>query len=137
MSLQGTAPSYLEGKAALSGTATYKDNAFALSHFSAKAGDQTLTGTAFYQDETLTLSQFTATSGPYSLTGNASYSNNKVTINLLRASVRGTAFAGWITADLSNQLPYVVASLAAKTVDINALTGAAKSKPAGGAAVKC
>jgi AsmA protein len=135
VSLQGTAPSYLEGKATLSGTATYKDNAFALSHFSAKAGDQTLTGTAFYQDETLTLSQFTATSGPYSLTGNASYSNNKVTINPLRASVRGTAFAGWITADLSNQLPYVVASLAAKTVDINALTGAAKSKPAGGAAV--
>jgi len=135
LSLQGTAPSYFEGKATLSGTATYRDNAFALSKFSAKVGDQSLTGTAFYQDETLTLSQFTATSGPYSAAGNASYSNNKVTINPLRASVRGTAFAGWMTADLSNQVPYVVASLAAKTVDINALTGAAKSKPAGGGAV--
>jgi AsmA protein len=131
VSLQGTAPSYFEGKATLSGAATYKDNAFALSKFSAKVGDQTLTGTAFYQDETLTLSQFTAMSGPYSVAGNASYSNNKVTINPLRASVRGTVFAGWMTADLSNQVPYVVASLAAKTVDINALTGAAKSKPAG------
>jgi AsmA protein len=135
VSLQGTAPSYLEGKATLSGTATYKDNAFALGQFSAKAGDQTLTGTALYKAETFTLSQFTATSGPYSLAGNASYSNNKVTINPMRASVRGTAFTGWITADLSNQVPYVVASLAAKTVDINALTGAAKSKPAGGGGV--
>jgi AsmA protein len=135
VSLQGTAPSYLEGKATLSGTATYNDNAFALSQFSAKAGDQTLTGTAFYQDETLTLSQFTATSGPYSLAGNASYSNNKVTINPLRASVRGTPFDGWMTADLANQVPYVVSSLAVKTVDINALTGAAKSKSAGGGGV--
>jgi AsmA protein len=135
VSLQGTAPSYLEGKATLSGTATYKDNAFALSHFSAEAGDQTLTGTALYKDETLTLSQFTATSGPYSLAGNASYSKNRVAINPLRASVRGIPFDGWITADLSNQVPYVVASLAAKTVDINALTGAAKSKLSGGGAV--
>jgi AsmA protein len=135
VSLQGKAPYYFEGKAALSGTATYKDNAFALSHFSAEAADQTLTGTALYKDETLTLSQFTATSGPYSLAGNASYSNNKVTINPLRASVRGTLFDGWMTADLSNQVPYVVASLTAKTVDINALTGVVKSKPSGGAAV--
>jgi AsmA protein len=135
ISLQGTAPSYLEGKATLSGTATYKDNAFALSQFSAKAGDQALTGTALYKDETLTLSQFTATSGPYSVTGNASYGNHKVTMNPLRGSVRGTAFAGWITADLSNQVPYVVASLAAKTVDIAALTGAAKLKSSGGDAV--
>jgi AsmA protein len=135
VSLQGTAPSYIEGKATLSGTATYKDNAFALSQFSAKAGDQTLTGTALYKDQSLTLAQFTATSGPYSLAGNASYSNNKVTIDPLRANVRGTAFAGWITADLSNQVPYVVASLAAKTVDIAALTGAAKLKPSGGGAV--
>ena len=135
VSLQGTAPSYLEGKATLSGTATYKDNAFALSQFSAKAGDQTVTGTALYKDQTLTLTQFTATSGPYSLAGNANYSNNKLTINPLRANVRGTAFAGWITADLSNQVPYVVASLAAKTVDISTLTGAAKSKSSGGGAV--
>src|SRR5262249_55554918 len=86
-------------------------------------------------DQTLTLTQFTATSGPYSLAGNANYSNNKLTINPLRANVRGTAFAGWITADLSNQVPYVVASLAAKTVDISTLTGAAKSKSSGGGAV--
>jgi AsmA protein len=132
LTLQGTAPSYFEGKATLFGTATYKDNSFALSRFSAKAEDQTLTGTAFYQDGALTLSKFTATSGPYSLAGNASYSNNKATINPLRASVSGTAFEGWMTADLSNQVPYVVASLAAKTVDINALTDAARSKPPGG-----
>ena len=135
LSLHGEAPSYFERKATLSGTATYKDNAFALSRFSAEAGDQTLTGTALYKDETLTLSQFTATSGSYSVAGNASYSYNKVTINPLRANVRGTAFAGWITADLSNQVPYVVASLAAKTVDIAVLTGAAKLKPSDGHAV--
>jgi AsmA protein len=135
VSLQGAAPSYLEGKATLSGTATYKNNAFALSQFSIKTGDQTLTGTVLYKEQTLTLSQFTATSGPHSLAGNASYSNNKVTVNPLRANVGGTAFAGWITADLSTKVPYVVASLATKTVDINALTGAAKSKPSGGDAV--
>src|SRR5262249_45098483 len=43
--------------------------------------------------------------------------------------------AGWITADLSNQVPYVVASLAAKRVDINALIGTAKSKPSGGGTI--
>jgi AsmA protein len=132
MSLQGAAPSYLDGKGTLSGTAIYRDEAFVLDQFSAKAGDKTLAGTAVYKDGTLTLSQFTATSGPYSLAGNASYSNNKVTINPMRASVRGTAFAGWVTADLSNQVPYIVASLAAKTLDLNALTGAPKSKPASG-----
>lgn len=132
VSLQGAAPSYLEGKVTLSGTAIYRDDVFALSQFSAKAGDKTLAGTAVYKDETLTLSQFTATSGPYGLAGNASYSKNQVTINPMRANVRGTAFAGWITADLSNRVPYVAASLAAKTLDINALTGTAKSKPAGG-----
>jgi AsmA protein len=136
VSLQGAVPSYLKGKATLSGIATYRDNAFAFSQFSAKAGDQTLTGmAALYKDETLTVSQFAATSGPYSIAGNASYSNNKITINPLRANVRGNAFDGWVTADLSNQVPYVVASLAAKTVNINALTGATKSKPAAGGGV--
>ena len=135
VSLQGNAPSYFEGKATLSGTATYKDNAFALSRFSVEAGDQTLTGTALYKNETVTLSQFTATSGPYSVAGNASYSNNKITINPFRANVRGNPFAGWITADLSNQVPYFVASLTAKMVDINALIGAAKSQPSGGGSV--
>jgi AsmA protein len=135
VSFQGKAPFYFEGKAKLSGTASYKDNAFALTHFSAEAGNQTLTGTAYYKDGTLTLSEFTATSGPYSVAGNASYSNNKVTINPLRANVRGTPFAGWITADLSNQVPYVVASLVAKAIDINALTGA-RSEPSSGGIAK-
>ena len=42
VSLQGNAPSYFEGKATLSGTATYKDNAFALSRFSKGAAVSTV-----------------------------------------------------------------------------------------------
>jgi AsmA protein len=51
----------------------------------------------------------------------------------LRANVRGTVLAGQVTVNLANKVPYVVAALAAKTLDVNALTATPKSKPSAGA----
>jgi len=48
--------------------------------------------------------------------------------------VQGTPFAGWVTVDLSNRVPYVVASLAAKAIDVNRLTGANAMPSSGGLA---
>src|SRR5690606_26264024 len=57
---------------------------------------------------------------------------NIVTINPLRANVRGAVLAGQVSANLADKVPYVVAALAAKTLDVNTLTGTAKSKPSNG-----
>jgi AsmA protein len=133
VSLTFEAPAYLDDKATLAATASYKNDTLALSQFTAKSGDKTLAGTAVYKDETLILSQFTATSGKDSFAGNASYKGNTLTVNPLRANVRGTILAGSLSADLSNKVPYVVASLAAKTLNINALTGTPVSSGGGAA----
>ena len=125
-------PGMLDAPASLSGTASYKNDVLTLSQFSAKSGDKTLQGTAVYKDDTATLSQFTATMGGDTFAGNAVYKDNTVVINPLRANVRGTVLAGQVQANLANKVPYVVAALGAKTIDINAITGAAKSKRSGG-----
>jgi len=126
------APGTLDAPASLSGTAAFKDETLTLSQFSAKSGDKTLTGSAVYKDGTATLSQFTGTVGPDTFAGHAIYQDNVVTVKSLRANVRGTVLAGSLTANLANPVPYVVAAFAAKTLDVNALTGAPKTKRSGG-----
>jgi AsmA protein len=127
------APDTLDAKASMSGTATYQNDILTLSQFSAKSGDKTLSGTAVYQDGTATLSPFTATAGRDTFAGKAIYKDNIVTVSPLRANVRGTLLSGSVRANLANKVPYVEAALAAKTLDVNALTGTAKSKPSSGA----
>jgi len=130
--LTAHAPGTLDKPASLSATATYKNDVLTLSQFSAKSGDKTLAGTAIYKNDTVTLSQFTATMGRDTFAGNAVYKDNIVTLSSLRANVRGNVLAGQVTANLANKVPYVVAALAAKTLDVNALTGTPKSKPSAG-----
>jgi len=126
--LTANAPGLLDAPASLSGTASYKNDTLTLTQFSAKSGDKTLSGTAVYKDDTATVNQFTATMGRDTFAGNAVYKDNVVTINPLRANVRGTVLAGQVQANLANKVPYVVAALAAKTLDVNAMTGSPKSK---------
>jgi len=130
--LAANAPGTLDAPASLSGTATYKNDTLTLSPFSAKSGDKTLAGSAIYEDDTVALNQFTATMGRDTFAGNAVYKNNIVTLKSLRANVRGTVLAGSVTANLSNKVPYVEAAIAAKTLDVNALTGASKAKSSSG-----
>jgi AsmA protein len=131
VSLVVNASDMLEAKASLSGTATYKDDTLTFSQFTAKSGDKTLAGKAVYKDDTVTLSQFTANAGRDTFAGNAVYKDNVVTISSLRANVRGNVLAGSGTVNLSDKVPYIVASLAAKTLDVNTLTGTPKSKSSG------
>jgi AsmA protein len=135
VSLAVEAPGALDAKATMVATATYKDDALTLTQFSAKSGDKTMTGTAVYKDDTVTLSQVTATVGRDTFAGNAVYKDNVVTLNKFRANVRGNVLAGSATVNLANEVPYVVAGLGAKTLDLNALMGTPKSKPSGGGGV--
>jgi len=126
--LTASAPGLLPDLASLNGMAAYKDDVLTLSQFSAKSGDKTLSGSAVYKDDTATLNHFTATMGRDTFAGNAIYKDDVVTINPLRANVRGTVLSGQVSANLANQVPYVVAALATTTLDVNAMTGAPKSK---------
>ncbi len=126
------APDALADKASFSGTATYKNDVVTLSQFSAKSGDKTLSGSAVYQDGTVNVSSFTATSGGDTFAGKAVYKDNIITLSPLRANVRGTLLSGSVTANLADKVPYVEAALAAKTLDVNHLTGTPKSKPSSG-----
>jgi len=130
--LAAKAPGTLDAPASLSGTATYKNDTLTLSPFSAKSGDKTLAGSAIYKDDAVALNQFTAMMGRDTFAGNAVYKDNIVTLKSLRANVHGTVLAGSMTANLANKVPYVVAAIAAKSLDVNALTGASKSKSSRG-----
>ena len=130
--LTANAPGTLDAPASLSATATYKNDTLTLNPLSAKSGDKTLAGSAVYKDDTVALNQFTATMGRDTFAGNAVYKDNTVTLSSLRANVRGTVLAGSVTANLANKVPYVVAAIAAKTLDVNALMGTPKSKPGPG-----
>ena len=130
--LTANAPGTLDAPASLSATATYKNDTLTLNPLSAKSGDKTLAGSAVYKDDTVALNQFTATMGRDTFAGNAVYKDNTVSLSSLRANVRGTVLAGSVTANLANKVPYVVAAIAAKTLDVNALMGTPKSKPGAG-----
>ena len=127
--LTANLPGTLDAPASLSATATYKNDRLTLSPLSAKSGDKTLSGAAVYQDGTATLSPFTATSGRDTFAGKAIYKDNVVTVSPFRANVRGNVLAGAVTVNLANRVPYFEAVLAAKSLDVNALTGTPKSKP--------
>jgi AsmA protein len=125
-------PDTLDAPTSLSATATYRNDTLTLSPLSAKSGDKTLAGSVVYKDDTVTVNQFTATMGRDTFAGNAVYKDNTVSLSSLRANVRGNVLAGSVTADLANKVPYVEAALAAKSLDVNALTGAPKSQPSSG-----
>jgi AsmA protein len=130
--LTANAPGTLDALVSLSAAATYKKDTLTLNQLNAKSGNKTLAGSAIYKDDTVTLKQFTATMGRDTFAGNAVYKDNTVTLSSLRANVRGNVLAGSVTANFANKVPYVVAAIAAKSLDVNALTAAAKSKPRGG-----
>ena len=63
-----------------------------------------------------------------SLDGTATYAGKAVAIKSMTAKLGDTALAGSVSADFSGDVPAITASLAAQTLDIDALLG----KPAGG-----
>jgi AsmA protein len=63
-----------------------------------------------------------------SLDGTATYAGKAIAIKSMTAKLGDTALAGSVSADLSGNVPAVTASLAAQTLDLDALFG----KPAGG-----
>lgn len=96
ISLAVDAPSYLGEKAVLNGIATYKGDSFALSQFTAKAGDKALTGSASYKGSLLTL---------HPLTLNAS----------------GNSLSGSVVADLSGAVPAVNAAFTGDSLNLDTL----------------
>ncbi len=82
LTLAVVAPDYLSAEAALSGTATYKDGAFALPQFMLTSGADTLSGAAAYQDDALSLSGFTAKLGEKTIAGDAAYKDDGVTLDV-------------------------------------------------------
>ncbi len=122
-------PETLDDPVSLSGSASYKNDTLTLPQFSAKSGNKTLSGAAVYAGGEATLSQLTGTMGRDTFAGTVHYKDNIVTINPLRANVRGAVLAGQVQANLANKVPYVVAAIGAKTIDINAWTGTEKSSP--------
>ena len=103
------APSYLEEKAVLTGIASYKDDGFVVSQFTARAGDKSLAGSGSYKGSLLTL---------HPLTLNAS----------------GNSLAGSVVADLSGAIPAINAAFTGQTLNLDALLsqpGAAPSAASG------
>jgi AsmA protein len=105
LSLSIDAPSYLGETAVLTGTASYKGDAFALSQFTAKAGDK-------------------------ALAGSASYKGSLLTLHPLTLSASGNTLSGSAVADLSGAVPAVNAAFAGQTLNLDALL----SKPGAQAA---
>jgi AsmA protein len=127
--IKANLPETLDDPVSLSGNASYKNDTLTLPQFSAKAGNKTLSGSAVYADGEATLSQLTGTMGRDTFAGAVHYKDNIVTINPLRANVRGTVLAGQVQANLANKVPYVVAAIGARTINVNDLTSVKKSSP--------
>ena len=111
-SLAVYAPSYLGEKAVLDGIATYKGDAFAISQFTAKAGDK-------------------------ALAGSASYKGNLLTLHPLTLSASGNSLSGSVVADLSGAVPAVNAAFSGQTLNLDTLlpkkdASAASTSPGGG-----
>jgi AsmA protein len=102
VSLAIEAPSYLADRLALAGTATYKGG-------------------------TLTLNPLTARTGANSVTGIATYSGKIFALKQLTAKIGGSTFAGAVSADLSGDVPFIVAALNGQTLNLDKLMG----KPGG------
>lgn len=106
VSLAIDAPSYLGEKAILNGIASYQGDTFALSQFSARAGDK-------------------------SATGSASYKGSLVTLHPLNISAIGFALSGSVVADLSGAVPAVNAVFSGQTLNLDALLAKFGAAPAG------
>ena len=108
VSLAIEAPSYLDEKAIVNGIASYKGDTFAVTQFTARAGDKSLTGSGSYKRSLLTL---------HPLTLNAS----------------GISLSGSVVADLSGAVPAINAAFSGQTLDLDALLAkpGAASAPAG------
>lgn len=106
VSLAIDAPSYLGEKAILNGIASYQGDTFALSQFSARAGDK-------------------------SATGSASYKGSLVTLHPLNISAIGSALSGSVVADLSGAVPAVNAVFSGQTLNLDALLAKFGAAPAG------
>ncbi len=112
VSLTIDAPSYLGEQAVLNGIATHKGDTFALSQFSAGAGDK-------------------------AVTGSASYTGSILTLHPLKISAGGNALSGSVAADLSGSVPTVNAAFTGQTLDLDALLanqGAASASEGQGSA---
>jgi AsmA protein len=132
ITLDVTAPAYLSDKGSLKGIATYRDGSFALTKFSAKAGDKAVSATALlYKGGALTVSELNARMGANTLSGNASYKDNILTLNPFSATGYGNTVSGSLAANLSGKVPAFNAALTAKTLNVDALM--AKSGGGGGA----
>ena len=106
VSLAIDAPSYLGEKAILNGIASYHGDTFALSQFSARAGDK-------------------------SATGSASYKGSLVTLHPINISASGNALSGSVVADLSGAVPAVNAAFSSQTLNLDALLAKPGAAPAG------
>ena len=82
LTLAVVAPDYLPAEAALSGTAIYKDGAFALTQFTATSGEDTLSGAAAYKEDAISLSGITAKLGERTVAGDATYKDDAVTLDV-------------------------------------------------------
>ncbi len=101
VSLDIDAPSYLDAKAALTGIASYQGDTFALSQFTARAGDK-------------------------SLAGSGSYKGSLLTLHPLTVNAAGNSLAGSMVADLSGAVPAINAAFTGQNLNLDALL----SKPA-------
>lgn len=106
VSLAIDVPSYLGEKAILNGIASYHGDTFALSQFSARAGDK-------------------------SATGSASYKGSLVTLHPINISASGNALSGSVVADLSGAVPAVNAAFSSQTLNLDALLAKPGAAPAG------
>jgi AsmA protein len=106
VSLAIDAPSYLGEKAILNVMASYQGDTFALSQFSARAGDK-------------------------SATGSASYKGSLVTLHPLNINASGNALSGSVAADLSGAVPTVNAVFSGQTLNLDTLLGKPGAAPAG------
>ncbi|ODS00402.1 hypothetical protein AUC69_00555, partial [Methyloceanibacter superfactus] len=99
LALKVAAPDYLPAGADLSGTATYKDGAFALPRFTAASGADTLSGAALYKDDALSLSGFTAKLGERTIAGDATYKDDAVILDVtVTEDGKPAKIAGSVTA---------------------------------------
>jgi AsmA protein len=105
VSLTLDAPSYLGEAAALSGTATYRSDSFALNQFTAKAGDKVLRGSASYKGNLLTLHPFTL-------------------------GANGNSLSGSLAADLSGAVPAVNIAASGQSLNLDALLSRPGATPA-------
>jgi hypothetical protein len=96
VALKLDAPAYVSEAARLDGVATYNGKSFALSHFTATAGEKSLAGSAAYKDGLLTLHPLTLNAG-------------------------GNRLSGSVAADLSGAVPALNAAFSGQALNLDTL----------------